>query len=311
MQGLPQSPTRFIGRKSEIERILLQLKDADCRLLTLVGVGGIGKTRLAIEAGQMLATDSGLQAQFVNLQPILDADQLPIAVAAAVGFELTGSSPLSEQMYGHLQASNLLLILDNFEQLLESTQQTTALKFIAGLLAHTDSIKLLVTSREPLGIVEEWRYPVGGLNCGSEDSEAAKLFARCAKRVRPHFDASAEIDDIATLCRLVGGMPLALELAASWAKSLSVAEIVEELTDSAELLTTNLRNLPERHRSIEAVIDQTWRQLDTREQAAFTKLAIFRGGFQRQAAKAVAGASLPLLASLLDKSLLRWETSKR
>ncbi len=311
MNWLPQSPTRFIGRSRDIAQILTQLSADDCRLQTLVGVGGIGKTRLAIETGRAYATATNQPVHFVNLQPILFADQLPTAIATVIDVELAGSTPLSEQLHYHLQGEPRLLILDNFEQLLTDDEQAVARNFVSALLANTAQVKLLITSREPLGLVEEWLYPVGGLTHDADDSEAIQLFVRCAKRMRPRFDPQDEANAIHTLCTLVEGMPLALELAAAWTKSLSVAEIVAELTESADLLTTNLHNLPQRHRSITAVIDQAWQRLTEQEQAAFAKLSIFRGGFQREAAKAVAAASLPLLAALLDKSLLRWEENRR
>ncbi len=314
MKPLPQPLTRFVGRKAEIERILQQLRNPDCRLLTLVGVGGIGKTRLSIEAAHAYAKALDCDVHFVNLQATQYLEQLPSEIADAMGLSLTGSEPLTAQLCQQLAGQNGLIVLDNFEQFLTGTHQQEAVALTSLILREAAQIKLLITSREPLEIIEEWLYPVGGLTHSAEmpiQSDAAQLFVRSALRVRPNFTADNQAADIAKLCTLVDGMPLAIELAASWTKSLGVAEIIEELSESSDLLATNLHNLPQRHRSIETIIDQTWSRLSEHERSAFAKLSVFRGGFQRQAAKKVAGASIPLLAALLDKSLLRWEQDKR
>src|SRR5690606_34901417 len=138
-------------------------------------------------------------------------------------------------------------------------------------------------------------------------SPAVQLFAERARRVQPRFSLAGEAPAVQAICRLVEGMPLAIELAAAWTRSLSCTEIAGEIEGNLSILSTPLRNLPERHRSIQAIFEQTWTQLSAQEKMVFRRLSVFRGGFRREAAVAVAGASLPLLAALIDHSLLRWE----
>ncbi|HUM71922.1 MAG TPA: diguanylate cyclase, partial [Chloroflexota bacterium] len=195
------------------------------------------------------------------------------------------------------------LVLDNFEHLVDGAD------ILSELLHTAPSLKLLVTSREALNLQEEWQYPVGGLAFPSDhleqawqQSAAVQLFADRARRVRPSF--SDEAEGLLHICRLVNGTPLALELAASWTKALDTAAIAAEIEKNIAFLETNLRNVPERHRSMRAVFNQAWQQLSPAEQDVFRRLAVFRGGFLAKAAQAVAGASLAILSALIDKSLL-------
>jgi tetratricopeptide (TPR) repeat protein len=170
-----------------------------------------------------------------------------------------------------------------------------------------------------LNLQEEWLYPVGGLTYPTESDNGAdaaqyaavQLFSERAKHVYPSFKSAEEISGIIRICRLVAGMPLALELAAAWRRTLTCEAIADEIQHSLDFLSTRLRNVPERHRSIQVVFDQTWQQLMKREQEVFMRLSVFHGGFQRQAAEAVSGASLPVLMVLVDISLLRIERDGR
>ena len=208
-----------------------------------------------------------------------------------------------------MQGQQILITLDNFEQLLD------AAPILSELLSGTQ-VTFLITSRETLNLQEEWLYPLGGMRFPVETAAfaewenfgAIQLFTDRAKRVRPDFSLEQNAQSVAQICRMVEGMPLALELSAPWIKSLSCSEIASEIARNRDFLATRMRNVPERHRSLQAIFAQTWHDLDEQEQDVFQRLSIFRGGFLRDAAAFIAGANLPRLSALLDKSLLRWET---
>lgn len=307
--SLPRSLTSFIGRENEIREITGLLLDPHCRLLTLLGPGGMGKTRLAIQAATLAAAEFAHDAHFVNLQPTPTPAALLLAIADAIGLPLGGPTPPDTQLLTYLQQKELLLVLDNFEHLVDGAD------ILSELLHTAPSLKLLVTSREALNLQEEWQFQVGGLTFPTdhlepawEQAAAVQLFVDRARRVRPSFNLTEEADGMLHICRLVNGTPLALELAASWTKALDTAAIAAEIQKNIAFLETNLRNVPERHRSIRAVFNQAWQQLSPAEQDVFRRLAVFRGGFLAKAAQQVAGASLTILSALVDKSLLRWES---
>jgi predicted ATPase len=190
----------------------------------------------------------------------------------------------------------MLLLLDNYEPLAKGDP------FTMDILQNAPGVKLLVTSRERLNLREEWTMEVGGL----ESDSAVELFVRQAERVRSDFvPTPGEERSIAQICRLVEGFPLALELAAGWLHVLSCAEIEQEIEKSLDFLHSSKSDMPERHRSMRAVFARSWQRLSPQEQVAFRQLSVFRGGFQREAAEAVAAAPLPILSGLVDKSLLR------
>lgn len=305
-------PTRFVGRETELSEIGQTLKKVDCRLLTLVGVGGIGKTRLAIQLARDQQRAFGHGIWFVNLQPLQSGNQIVSAIADAVGVVLSGHDTPENQLVHYLQDKNLLLLLDNFEHLLDGVELVTQ------IIQQTPAVKLLVTSREALSLPEEWLYPVGGLpfplshqTHNLESITAVELFVERARQVYPGFSLADNRASVVRICQLVDGLPLALEMAASWTKIMRCSEIASEIQHNLNFLTSNLRHGPERHRSMQAVFVQTWERLTDSEQALFRRLTVFRGGFRREAAEAIAGASLPLLSSLLDKCLLRHEVSGR
>ena len=203
-------------------------------------------------------------------------------------------------------------MLDNFEHLLEGTEVLTE------LLAAAPNIKLLVTSREVLNLQEEWLYPVRGLQYPKTgDAEqpgaysAVQLFIERARRVRGDLTLADEQAAVVRICQLVEGMPLALELASSWMKALQADEIATEIQRSIDFLSTSLRNVPQRHQSMQAVFEQTWRRLSEEEQRVFRALAVFSGGFRREAAQAVTSVSMHVLSGLVDKSLLTREPDGR
>lgn len=304
--------TRFVGRETELSETKQILKNADCHLLTLVGVGGIGKTRLAFQLAkdQQQAFLHGVW--FVNLQPLQSGKQIVSAIVDALGVVLSGHDIPENQLLQYLQDKNLLLLLDNFEHVLDGVE------FVTLIIQHAPAVKLLVTSREALSLPEEWLYPVEGLpfpltpqTDNIESITAVELFVERARQVDPNFSLADNRAGVVRICQLVDGLPLALEMAASWTKTLRCSEIAAEIQHNLNFLTSNLRHVPERHRSMQAVFAQTWEHLTEGEQALFKRLAVFKGGFRREAAEAIAGASLPLLSSLLDKCLLRRDAGGR
>lgn len=307
---LPTQRTPFVGRGRELAEIANLLTDPACRLLTLIGPGGIGKTRLALQAAteRQVAFPDG--AYFVALAPVSAAEFVVPTIANALQFRFGGPADPKEQLLNYLREKKALLVLDNFEHLLAER----GAGLLSELLASAPRVKLLVTSRERLNLHEEWllevwgmRHPVIGQTpeAAIESYSAVQLFLQSVRRAQPGFALSeAETSSIVRICQLLGGMPLALELAAAWVRVLSCAEIAQEIEHGVAFLETTSRNAPERHRSLQAVFDHSWNLLAADEQRAFQNLSAFRGGFGREAAEQVAGASLRLLSALLDKSLL-------
>ena len=313
---LPPQATPFIGREEELTQLAARLGDPACRLITLVGPGGIGKTRLAVRAAAKCERfRDGIY--FVPLAGVASSDLLIPAVADALGLTLHGSESMQAQLLEWLDEKELLLILDNFEHLLAAAELNTE------ILCAAPGVKILVTSRERLNLREEWIFQVEGLRYPLQEDEnssalsldtyaAVQLFVQGAQRVHLGFMlGNAEKPLVARVCRLVDGTPLAIELAANWVRLLSCQEIVVRIEQSMDFLTTTLRDLPVRHRSMGAVFEQSWQMLSEDEREVFKRLTVFRGGFCLEAAEPVAGANLDLLASLVDKSFLRRTPSGR
>ncbi|MCB9433929.1 MAG: hypothetical protein H6668_18320 [Ardenticatenaceae bacterium] len=233
---------------------------------------------------------------------------LPTTIADAVSLSLAGTASPQAQLLGYLRQKQLLLVLDNAEHLLA---ETAVIHLLQQLLTHAPGLKLLVTSRERLNLRGEWLLPVEGLPVptaapGEETYAAAILFVQCAQRVRPEFQlTAANREAVWRICQLVEGVPLGLELAATWLRLLSCAEIGDEIGRSYDFLSDAPRAVAERHQSLQTVFAYSWKLLTASEQQAVARLAVFRGGFSREAAQTVAQATLPLLASLVDKSFLR------
>ncbi len=321
--NLPKQPTPFIGRDSEISEISEMLTNPNCRLLTLVGPGGIGKTRLTLEVGNRFLNRFADGVFFVPLAALRSVDMLASTIADSLGLALRGQESPDVQLIDNLHNKTVLLILDNIEHLLNQP----GIEFISDMLQQCHEVKLLVTSREMLHLQEEWLFYVQGLPIPTQSSlatatteeplpnlesyTAIQLFVQRAQQVQPGFLLENERAHIIRICRLVEGMPLAIELAASWVRMLECAEIASEIQQNVDFLESNLRNVPLHHRSMQAVFNQSWQLLSNREQNVFMRLSVFRGDFDREAAKAVAGASLPVLSMLMDKSLLRPESNGR
>ncbi len=305
--ALPAPATPFIGREAELAHLAELLADPDCRLITIVGPGGIGKTRLALQTAvghQPVFADG---AVWVALGALQTPDQVTTAIAEALHYRLSGSRQAETELLHLLATKQLLMVLDNFEHVLP------AAKFLTRMVTETTAVKLLVTSRQALELPAEWRFDLGELPVPEEltaealpTNSAVQLFLQSARRAASAqpLDA-ADYPAIAHICRLVGGMPLGIELAASWVRLLSCAEIAQEIEKSLDFLTVPRRSLPPRHRSLRAVFDYSWDLLTPTERQALACLSVFRGGFTREAAAEVAAADLPQLSALVDRSLVQ------
>ncbi len=306
------NPTPFVGRTKELAEITQRLENPECRLLTLTGLGGSGKTRLAVESAKAAVAHFSQGVVFVGLQPLTRGNLLIPTIAQAVGLTFYGEGDLQNQLLEYLRDKKLLLILDNFEHLLDAAELVTA------ILAYAPGVKILVTSREALSLLEEWLYPIKGMAIplstyatSLEEYEAVQLFLYHARRVQPNFDPVVEHDSIIQISQMTAGLPLAIELAATWLKGSSSAQIVREMRCNLDFLSTTTRNIEERHRSMRAVFDQSWKSLTDSERLMFARLSVFRGGFDGEAAGQVAAALFTCLAALVEKSLVQMESSDR
>lgn len=282
--NLPIPSTPFLGREAELAQVRDLLSRDDVRLLTLIGPGGTGKTRLALHAAGALADSYVHGVWWVPLAALRD----PRLVLDTAAHALGAKTGLAE----HIADKSMLLLFDNFEQVSEAAPD------VAALLASCPNLDLLVTSREPLHVTGEQQYPVSPL----VHEEAVALFVARARAVKPSFQADAAVAEI---CRRLDDLPLALELAAARVKALSPAQMLERLERRLPLLTGGARDLPERQRTMRAAIEWSHDLLTPDEQRLFARLAVFRGGCTLDAVEGVIGADLDALTSLVDKSLLR------
>ncbi len=304
---LPMALTPLIGRQQEKVDLVGLLTSTETRLVTIIGVGGMGKTRLA------LAVATILQAQddpptfpdgvyFAEMGALETAEFILPTIAQALGVRLDHGS---QQLVTFLQDKKSLIVLDNFEHLLAGAA------LMQDLLQQLPLLTILVTSRERLRLQEEQLYPLSGLAIPTvEDPEAAAaaLFLSNARRVRPHFAPNlAQQSDIIRICQLVEGMPLALELAGSWLDTLSPQEIGAEIVRNLDFLETELINVPRRHRSVRAAIDGSWQRLSPEQQGQLARLSTLRGSFTREAAAAIGGVSLRTLTHLINKSFVGFQ----
>ena len=331
--ALPPQTTPLIGRETELAQIARRLADPGCRLLTIVGPGGIGKTRLAIQAAQEQTDHFAHGVHFIDLAPVSAADRLPATILYTLQASHNGALNPQRRLLTFVRDKEMLLLLDNCEHLL------AGVGLLAQMLHAAPGLKLLVTSRERLNLHDEWLFPLEGLAVppgldrarvgpilddarqsqppptpasGAENYSAIRLFLHCVRRLRLGFRPTPEeVAHIVHICQVLEGMPLAIQLAAAWIRTLSCAQIAQEMAGSLAFLATPLRDVPDRHRSMHAAFDHSWRLLSKREQSLLRQLAVFRGGFTHEAATAVAGASLADLAGLVDASWLRATPSGR
>lgn len=311
--NLSPPTTPFVGREDELAHIAERLNDPDCRLLTLIGPGGIGKTRLAMQAASQYVDAFINGVWFVPLDQMNSTEALIAAIADALQIVFHSRAEPRAQLLNHLSQKELLLVLDGFEQLIKSAG------LIGEMLARGPQIKVLVTARERLKLRGEWVVEVGGLPIppaeyaeGVEAYGAVQLFVQCAQRVRANFTLTpGEGPAVARVCRLIEGLPLGIELAATWVRALNCREIAQEIERSLDFLATSQSDVPERQRSLRAICDHSWALLSDEERRAFRQLSVFRGGFRKEGAEPVAGATPRVVAALVDKSFLRRDPSGR
>ena len=326
--NLPAPLDPFVGREDEVAELNHLLAHGTTRLVTILGPGGIGKTRLALAVGEEQSAHSTVAhggpsraAQpehtplfpdgvfFVALAPLQLTEQVAATIAESIGYQLEIGEQTrtpERQLLDYLKRKSLLLILDNFEHL------SRAGDLVLGILNTASNVQILVTSRERLHLRGEQVYPLQGLTFphgnGQEELlrySAAQLFLQYLRLGQPDFTLEAEDRvHLARICQLVGGMPLALSLAAGWAALLPLAEIAEEIQKNIDFLATELGDLPDRQRSMRAAFEYSWQRLHPNEQQILARLSVFHGGFDRQAAIDVAEASLHDLAALVAKSLV-------
>jgi predicted ATPase/DNA-binding SARP family transcriptional activator/Tfp pilus assembly protein PilF len=307
--NLPVNMTAFVGRQNELFEARKRVLDPECRLLTLVGAGGIGKTRLSLEVARQSENEFQDGVIFVSLAPLENSALLEATILEALGLKISGDQ--TQQLIESLRDKHLLLVLDNFEHLLEASV------VVSSILEHALKVRVLATSREALGLRGEWVIELEGLPNPDhfsvlENQDAANLFSTSARRVNSNFKLElGDLPDFSRICKAVAGMPLGLEIASSWTRVLSLSEIAEELEHDPDSLEISSRDLPLRQRSLRAVFEHSWNLLRPVEQAILARLSVFRGGFDRDAALEIAGARLPSLLALVQKSLVQKNPEKR
>ncbi len=341
--SLPTSLTSLVGRETELAEIVTRLQDPACRLLTLVGPGGSGKTHLALEIANLLVRARRLANVFydgvywVSLASLDSTRAIVPAMAQGLRFLFHAESDPRRQLLDYVRQKSLLLVIDNAEHLLASSRQSSfpddekqegIEDLLSDVLETASSVKILVTSRARLNLRYEHLFPITGIEVppfvspkdgkgarGEGQYGAVQLFLQSARRAQPGFELTDDdLADVARICRQVAGMPLGILLAASWTRLLSLAEIAAHLSDgmadgiktgqALDLLETDWRDVPARQRSMRAVFDHSWNLLTEREQAVLAALSVFRGGFTYKAGRQVSGASLRELMALMDQSLL-------
>jgi predicted ATPase/DNA-binding SARP family transcriptional activator len=311
--NLPLADTPFVGRQSEMDALANQLADPDCRLITLLGPGGIGKTRLALESAfdQVGLYPDGVY--IVPLAAVRSSNLLAPTIADALGFKFYAAENPETQLINFLREKSLLLLLDNFEQLLDGTG------LVLNILHQSPGVKVMVTSRTVLNLRAENVFEIEGLTYPSDlsfpsggqdtrDFSALQLFEQTARRVQPQFSLAAEIPAVTHICQLLEGLPLGIELSATWVQAYDCITIAAQIEQSLDFLTSEMRDVPERHRNVRAVFEHSWALLKPEMQQIFSRLSVFRGGFTSDAAMQVCEAQPSQLKALVNNSLLQ-ETS--
>lgn len=311
--SLPIPATPLIGRSPELSQLIRLLRTPECRLITIVGPGGIGKTRFAIEAAQIAQSDFYDGAVFVSLASVSSPRLISSAIGQAFGMIFQGAGRSEDRLIVELKDRELLLILDNMEHLLEGAD------IVSTILERTKRIKVLVTSHARLNLQGEWSFEISGLPVpppeqteGIGDYSSVRLFVESARRSDRDFWLEPQDEKwVSQICQLTEGSPLAIELAASWIRLLNCKEIAHEIAQSLDFLSSESAGLPKRHRSIRAVFDYSWQLLTPDEQVTLSRLSVFQGGFLREAAGHVASARLETLSRLVDHSLLKRTVLRR
>lgn len=308
--ALPVATTVFVGRTQELSELSQMLLQPSCRLLSIVGLGGLGKTRLALELAHLQQPNFADGVFFVPLASVSSADGIVSAIANQLGILFSNSGQPQLQLHNYLCDKSVLLVLDNFEQLCDQ----------AGVLEdllQAPKLKLVVTSRQVLALKGEWIFDLDGLQLPNSDqphgdSEAVRLFLDRAQQLSHQFIRDSEtLTAVAEICRMVEGMPLAIELTAGWIRGLTAQEISTQLSTSLDLLSSRQKNTPNRQQSIQFIFDSSLQQLNQAERTVLHQLAVFEGGFDFAAYKFLVGAPLELLISLINRCLVRRSASGR
>ncbi|MEL6272038.1 MAG: tetratricopeptide repeat protein, partial [Chloroflexota bacterium] len=308
LHNFPAEATPFVGREKEIDDLLRIIADPNQRLITLVGTGGVGKTRLAMaEAGASMDHFAD-GAYFVSLEGVENYEDVPVKMAESLDIELGGGGDTKQQLMDFLAEKQILMVMDNMEQLVQGAAM------LANNMEKMPNVTLLVTSRERLRLRGEQAYDVDVMRIPPADLTdvdalaiypSVELFVNGARRNAPDFELNPDnAHDVCRIINMVQGMPLGIELATGWMEMLPVDEIATEIEASLDFLETDIRDVPERHRSLRAVFNHSWNLMTESEQDAFMKLSLFRDGFERAAAQDVTGTSLRTLTVLGNKSLV-------
>ena len=322
LSNLPALLAPLVGRQAELERLCQVLLEASCRLVTVLGAGGVGKTSLALEAGRRMAQHFEDGVCLVELDTQQAGLSLLPMIARAVGLDLRSSTSgqlrsskadLFEQVCAYLQERQILLILDGFEGLLHETGQ------VSRLLQALPTLRIMATSRLRLSLASEQIFLVQGLSFPAENAvenldgyAAVQFFSEAARRHNPDFVLNEEdLKSVAAICRINQGLPLGILLAAAWANVLTPGQIITAIQSSLDFLAVDWHDLPDRQHSLRGTFDHSWRLLKESERSIFLRLAVLRGSFTSERALQVAGASLENLKSLIEQSLLQHATLDR
>ncbi|MEM7127601.1 MAG: BTAD domain-containing putative transcriptional regulator [Chloroflexota bacterium] len=310
--NIPPQLKSFFGRERELAEMSKRIAHPNCRQLTVIGPGGMGKTQLVLEYARQQISHFADGVWFVPLAGLENGAQIPSTIANALGIPMTAEQDPMTRLGQYLHDRTLLLILDNFEHLQESAL------LIPQLLRHATQITILVTSRERLNLQAETVFVLGGLDLPSLDtlekragvppteSGAVALFIDCAQRADISFELTEESRAaVVQICRLIDGMPLGIELAAVWTRLLSCQEILDSLRRNIDLLTVTMPDVPARHRCIRALFEESWQNLSPDAQQVFAQASVFRGQFDWSALQQVTNGTMPQVIELIDRSFLR------
>lgn len=297
----------FVEPAEDVEFAQRMLNSPQCRLLTIYGISGIGKTALAAQIAFHRQNRYRDGACFISLTPVQHPSNLPLALARALRIEVLASathSMIEESVADYLREREMLLVLDNYEHLLPDTA------FVERLLASAPHLQLVIGSQNPLNLYHEWLLPLRGLQVPEQaddnavTSEAVQLFTLTAQRLNPRFNVQDVLPNVVRICQLVDGLPLAIILAAGWTQVLPVSKIAEHIADGMEFSISYQQTLPARHQSIEMMLEYTWNTLDLTQQQVLTTLSVFEGAFDLTAFTSLCDASMDVLFTLIQKSLI-------
>ena len=308
--NLPPSYDQFFGRQNAQQEIHTRLDQPWCRIVTITGQGGVGKTRLATTIARSRLSqyrDGVWLVELTNIDPDDQdlAEAIAVEIATVLDLRLTGSATPVQQLLNHLQHKQMMLVLDNFEHLLAGVQ------IILDIVQQCEQVRLIITSREALRLRAEWTIALTGLSYPSGDmdempSDAVELFAARRAQQQRGAISTDELAAIRAICRLVAGLPLAIELAAALTRQATARAVADSLRHGFDALTASLRDVPQRHRGLQVVFEMSWRTLTPALQRELARLSVFRGGFTETAAQQITAADPPRLTALIDKSLLTY-----